>query len=371
MSVDGHRAAMEAYDSAIHAVYGTAREAMVAAAPGERLEPVDDEARLQALVDASQEAGNTARSLLDHEDERLREVGEAQLAALAARDFAIAHDLASRDPDEGPSIAATEDASPVLPEIERSLAHVLGADPQDGLPAAGGGPDEVATLIAADDRAALTAALRKALDSVQHDTRDVIDTGVGKLAGVGAGDLVGQALSHAFEHLPGQVRFWFRWAIDMFNEGLEKLKKLFGGKFDDALKAIKKWIDEHGVDHVLEWAYDRKRIEARLDELVAGASDGKDLAAVGKSVDGVVRKYGTQKQVLEWIFKGLGFVQPFLSKVVPQAAAVVGGALGLGIAYVIYSGGDYVDWYRTNDDGFFDFVTGVRRTAEAALATTA
>src|SRR3712207_1332786 len=98
MSVDQHRATMEAYEAAISAVYGGSPEAMVAAAADELFEPAEDEAGLRVLAEASAQAGTTAQSLLDDEDERVREVAAAQLAALAARDFAIAHDLASRDP---------------------------------------------------------------------------------------------------------------------------------------------------------------------------------------------------------------------------------------------------------------------------------
>lgn len=43
------------------------------------------------------------------------------------------------------------------------------------------------------------------------------------------------------------------------------------------------------------------------------------------------------------------------------------GAFVLGGLFGLFAGGDYIDWRRTKDEGAFDFVRGVRRTAEAEL----
>jgi hypothetical protein len=55
-------------------------------------------------------------------------------------------------------------------------------------------------------------------------------------------------------------------------------------------------------------------------------------------------------------------------KLIPaQGQVVIAAAFGLGIAFATYSAGDFIDWKRTEDGGFFDFVRGVRRTVEDAL----
>lgn len=115
-------------------------------------------------------------------------------------------------------------------------------------------------------------------------------------------------------------------------------------------------------------------VEGLRDEvttLVDCASADQDWEQIGKEIQAVVDKHATQKKIVLALFKALGFARRWILHMVagPAGEAVVGGVLVLGAAYGLFSGGDYVDWHRTDDDGAFNFVRGVRETAEARLGT--
>lgn len=371
MSSDQHREAIRGYDDALASLYGLPVEAIVAATAEARQEPAADDARVEQVVRASEVAGDAASSLLESDDDLVREMGEAQLAALAARDFAVAYDIARLDPDEGATVASAEVEGPALPEIERELAFVLSADPGGGVPISGNGWEGMAASASADEdpHKLLESGLHGGIDKVRDATDDVVKDGLKRLGEIGVDAALGQAAGKLLEQLPDGVRRWWRWAVEMFRRGVEKLMKLFGPLFEKAVGKVGDWGKEHGIDNVLDFAYGSKGLKADLSELVQKAADDKDLAAVGKSVERVVGKYETQKKVLLVLFKGLAFCRRWILRLIaaPQGEAVVAGAFGLGIGYTVFSGGDYLDWRRTEDEGFFDFVKGIRRTAEEGL----
>jgi hypothetical protein len=136
------------------------------------------------------------------------------------------------------------------------------------------------------------------------------------------------------------------------------------------LRKIADWLRDQGFNALLDFAYGTKALKEDLSALVQRAADGKDFAVVGTSVDQIVGRYETQKKVLLLLFKGLSFCRKWILRVIspPTGDAVVAGAFGLGVGYAVFSGGDYIDWTRTKDDGFLDFVKGIRGTAEEALA---
>ncbi len=331
--------------------------------------PAADEAAVEAALKASQEAADATGTLLTDDDPLVREAGEARMAALAARDFALAFDVARLDEEEDATIASEEGTTAALPEITRETAFLFDADPKTGIPATESAWQGMGTVADEEDpKAALAKSAPAAIDAVRDAVEEIIAAGGKGLVGVGVDEALGKLLSGVLAELPDSVRRWWRWALEAIKKGIDKLKKLFGDLFDKAITKIKDWVKEHGIDQALDFIYQSSDLKEELKTRIAGASDDKDFAAAAKAIEEVVGKHDSQKKVVLVVFKGLGWAHKFLTKVAPaNAIAITAGLFGLGVAYGIASGGDYVDWRRTEDDGFFDRVKGIRQTAEDAL----
>ncbi|MEA2494615.1 MAG: hypothetical protein QOJ29_2526 [Thermoleophilaceae bacterium] len=369
MSVQQHEAAVKAYDDAIGALYRQPVEAMVASEADVDM-PVADEAAVEAALSASQDAADATETLLADDDPLIREAGEARMAALAARDFALAFDVARLDEEEGATIASDERTAAALPEITRETAFLFESDPRSGVPASASGWEGMGTVADEEDpRAALANAAPAAIDAVRDAVQEIIVAGGKGLGSAGAGDALEKLLGGVLGKLPERVRRWWKWAVEAIKKGIDKLKKLFGDLFDKAVTKVKDWLNEHGIDRVLDFVYQSEDLKGEMKTLIERAPDDKDFAAVAKAIEEVVGKHDSQKKVVLVVFKALGWAHWALKKIVPAHALAITGALyGLGIAYGIVSGGDYVDWRRTEDDGFFDRVKGVRHTAVDALS---
>jgi hypothetical protein len=368
VSIQKHEAAVRAYDDALGALYRQPVEAMVASEGDVDLPAADEQAVARALR-ASQDAADATETLLGDDNPLVREAGEARMAALAARDFALAYDVARLDEEEGATIASDEVTAAALPEISRETAFVFESDPRSGVPASASGWEGMGTVAEEEDpRAALAKAAPAAIDAIRDAVGEIIVAGGKGLGSVGAGEALEKLLGGALGKLPDSVRRWWKWAVEAIKKGIDKLKKLFGDLFDKAVKKVKDWLKAHGIDIVLDLVYQTEDLKSELKTLVERAADDKDFAAVAKAIEEVVGKHNSQKKVVLVVFKGLGWVHWALKKIVPAHAVAISGSIyGLGIAYGIVSGGDYVDWHRTEDEGFFDRVKGVRRTAEEGL----
>jgi hypothetical protein len=203
------------------------------------------------------------------------------------------------------------------------------------------------------------------VDKVRDAAEDIIKEGAKGLGGLGIDAALKAAAANVFTEIPEKVRIWWRWAVKMFKRGVEKLKKLFGKLFDKALESVRKWIKEHGMDALLDAIYGTRKLKPGLTKLVQDAPDDTDFKAIGKAVEQVVGKWESQKRVLVLVLKGLALVQGVILSLTGGAGKpIMAAAFALAIAYAVYAGGDYIDWHRTEDDGFLDFVKGIRQTVE-------
>ena len=300
------------------------------------------------------------------------ESGEARLAALAARDLAIAYDIAQLETDERATFSSADLAGPALPEIESEVAFVLDIDPALGVPPWPSQWDGRAQLSATGEhpRRELRAGAVKAVEQVRDDATEVVVAGLKGVVGGALGDALAALGTGLVAQLPSTAKRWYRWALRLVKEAIEKLRRIFGGLFDKAVGKITTWIEEHAEQTIADKVYEIPRLRTALEGLIDRAADDKDWSKVGEDIQRVVEKHATQKKVILAVFKALSFARKWILHVIagPTGEAVVGGVFLLGAGYGLFSGGDYEDWYRTDDDGAFNFVRGIRTTAEDQLA---
>jgi hypothetical protein len=372
MASEAHGDAIAAYDEALAGLYRRSVASIAVGTGNEREGPNPDASddQLERVEQASAAAGEVVAALLQPNGSRVQEVAQAQLVALAARDFAVAHDLAGLDPAEGADLVATElEGGSALAAIEPQIAAVLNANPRDGLPI----PPDAGPGISASANpgpcAHLGDGLSGAVDTIQAATAEIVEDALGRIADAGVGPVFGAAAGDLLQHLPADVRRWWRWAVAMFRRGVEKLRSLFGPLFDRALAKVHGWLVDRGIDALLETAYRSSELKAELVALVPDESHDQHCAAVATAVEQVVGKFETQKRVLLAVFKALGFCESWILRLIaePYSRFAVAGAFALGAGYAVFSGGDYLDWHRTAHEGAFDFVKGVRRTAQDGL----
>ena len=377
MSFESHESALTAYREALAQAYETPPGAMAAEASPGGGRPVEDETKLSALEERSRAIGEETAALLESDHAGEREIAEGKLGALAVLDFAAASDLADRElGSEARTLDAEGPTTSAVSEALRDLEPVLQSTPATGLPLGDSPFGGAATLSAEEDaQAALRKAVPAAIDAVRDTARDSIKDGLTKL--VAAELPIGEALQHlldgAIGHLPARVGMFLKKAVALFRNGIEKLRKLFGKTFDAAVKKLKEWfggvVTEDLLPALLDRIYGAAEIKRELDNRIENAGPGAPFAEVSDAIDGVVAKYGTQAKVLGWVFKAIAFCKRFILHLVPppQGHFVIGAAFGLGVGYATYSGGDFIDWQRTGDDGFLDFVHGIRQSVEERI----
>lgn len=221
MSADQHSTALRAYDDAVARLYGAPLDARLASVDARTQGPAQDEERVTAVVETSRALTKSTTALLESDVPLVRESGEAQLAALAARDIAIAFDVAQLEGDEGPSIASADLTGPALPAIERELAFVLQADPADGVPPSPSEWEGRARLAGADGdpRQALRDGLPKAIEQVRDDATEVVVAGLSGLASGALDEALGKLAGGLLAQLPDEVRRWYKWALHLLEEG--------------------------------------------------------------------------------------------------------------------------------------------------------
>lgn len=369
MSVQDHDEALERANAAVRNLYqAPEQETGLAAATGQA-GPAADDGLADDALQASEEVTEKTVPLLEDKNPAVREVAAARLAALAARDFAIAYDLARLDDEHELGLAAVGEPS-ALSVIHADVGFVLTGDPADGLPSSG---DDAGYELAGTDedpRAALRAAAPRAESSISDDA---ITIAFAALRGIATETIAAGAdalLKGIVDQLPHQARHWYQKALRFAIEGIIKLSAVFGEGFVAAVGRLKQWLTTDIRDRFANAVFGLDDLRSELETAVDGAADDRPFARLGDDVQNIVGRFATQKKVLLAVFKAIGFAGKWLvNLVLPGYGTVVVDALYvLGAGYGIFVAGDYMDWHRTKDDGVFDFVVGVRRTLENGLA---
>jgi hypothetical protein len=115
---------------------------------------------------------------------------------------------------------------------------------------------------------------------------------------------------------------------------------------------------------LLKKLYEPERIQNEIDQLLnqAAASTSADVFNnVSQQVAELSAKFREQKKVLAMVVHGLSFARPWILSLQPWGPLGITAAYLVGMGYIVYAGGDYIDWYRTGPGERLSFVPGIRQ----------
>ncbi len=300
-----------------------------------------------------------------------------KLLATAAYDLSVAGDILALEeagPGEGPE-RSTRGAMLALGD----LRSVLEAPLEDGL----SGLIEVERPALPDDPQAARALLEKTiarfLQDIPDDAAALGQSAVVAMGTIGLGTLQSAALlagNEVLARVPGGVSLIVRRVAGLVAEAILKLQTAIGPEQEQQIRTqVLQWFDDiqkkrETVVGLLGRLYETGRIGEEARKLVAAApadSEAKAYNQATQTLEGLIAAYDKTRSTLNGILGILTLVKAPLVAAVPWGPLAVYAAYAAILSYAIYSGGDYLDWYRTGQNVWLDRVPGLRTTLKQAL----
>lgn len=374
---DQYLATVQAYQEAIAGLYGTTTNAIQERGEGDITASPDLEERAELVVERSQALGEEASASLDSPEAGQRQLAQLQLLAAAAIDLHVASDLVSRA-DEGQGLEVAERGAS-LPGAIVELQEVLNASPQGGIAAlvAGqverGGPANPEAA-----RTALQEAVETALEDIKDDAARVGQATFANLMQLPAPavkDAANIVLAELLTRLGEGVSKLLNKAVVLVTQAIDKILMAIGKDTEnEARQQAAKWIEDLQKGTLFEVLVDRiyeiKRIQDELDQKLESASaelTAERFNQASEKISELVKAFEKQKKTIEWLLHGLAWARPWIMGLTPWGPVGLTAGYVLTIGYIVYSGGDYIDWYRTGNQQWLDRVPGVRSIVALAL----
>jgi hypothetical protein len=332
-----------------------------------------DEEQMDRAVSASEALTEELEGQLKSDDPEQRQLAQLQLAAGAAVDAGIAADLARREdlPRDDqlafPADETIESLSPIIGEATvvlqaNSLSDLPAAGPSGGVP---GGPNAES----------LDKAIDEAMAAITKDSSELAELAVGgmvKIAGSFAGSLI-DVLENIFGDVVDQAGVFLKRGVRLLISSVKKLlaplgSALSGELFDKAtdwLEGLKK-ADFLGKALDAIWESENRATDAKgeIAEKGANLTDQRTKAGVD-NLKALSKRYDHQSGLVRKVLKVAKFLTPVIAGMTPGGPIVLGVGFTSALVFVVFSGGDYVDWTRFGDENFLDQVKGVRHLAAA------
>lgn len=373
------RDAWAAYDQAIRALYAPPAGSVGRAPRGEvALSTEGLVERSRIVLDCSQALGDALTSALDTDNLDRRELAGWKLLAAAAYDLSIAADLLQAE-EAGAELAltrSTRSAVAAVPELKEVLEAPMNARLDDlVMPATRAAlPTEPAAA-----KMQLEKAIATLLDEIPDAAASMSQTAVSGVITAGLGpaqQMASVAVQEILAHLPDAASAVVRYAGQILAEALRKLEAALGKNAQEqAQDEASSWLKEiqqkrDTVTSLLDKLYKTKDIGAEVRGVVE-AVDATTAAVrynqATQALHALLARYDKTKKVLEGLMRVLAFVKTPLLGAVPWGPIGVYGTYVSVLAYAVFSGGDYLDWYRLGDQPWLDRVDGLRTTVRTAV----
>ncbi|MFQ5855694.1 MAG: hypothetical protein ACE5LU_08650 [Anaerolineae bacterium] len=363
------------YDLAVSALYQILEPGEGVSRPIVRSPDVSHRADLvittsSRLADSAAQ-GLTAPSVADRERSTLR------LVAGAAADLAVANDLI-RAQAEAQAITVREVAA-TYPLLMSDLGPIL--RPGNDFPPTVTTRGVFFRPLAEDPAEALAQLRGTATRSFDAIAGDVIDVGQMALSGLvmlpaaTVKEAAAVAAQEILNKLGDSLEMVLSLAVRLLVQAYDKILKALGeDTASEARQQAARWIEmlQSGTlfDKLLERLYQKRRI---LDDIEGHARQATEalmsdaFSAVLTKTGALAERFQQHRQCLEWVLRGLAFAKDWLFTIEPWGPLAVTAMYVGTLGYAVYAGGDYVDWFRTDQIQPLNRVPGLRDVVHETL----
>lgn len=370
--------AWSAYEAAIQDLYRAPKDVVAEAerSAGEIYSEKLQE-RGDALAERSADVRVALESSMQSDDLGQRELAGLKLIAAAAHDLSMASEMYALETAE-PGVEVERGAfTAVLASPD--LRSVLDAPMEAGIM----GLVEVERAALPGDPAAARAELEKAitdyLREIPDEASSLSQKVLGGVVNLGLGPAQAAASLAAQEilaRIPEGLSLIARKAAVLVVEAIQKLRTAWGKEQEQqAFDKVKEWLDkakdnQDAITEMLDMLYETPRIKEEVDTILKNAPATLPAAQFNQatqSLTDMLGSYGKTKGTLNVLMSVLAFAKtPLMTSVPWGPLAVYATYVGV-FGYAVYSGGDYLDWYRTGETEWLDRVKGLRTTVRSAL----
>lgn len=368
--------AWDRYDVAVGALYDVLGPAEAPSFTTVR--SADAASRAELVIAMSSRLADAATPGLAASGAAERERSTLRLVAGAAADLAIANDLIRAQGDR-PAFAVREAAAAIYPQLMSELGPILRPYGEPGVAVTTRGvPFEP---LADDPKEALAQLRWTATRSFDAIADDVVDMGQMALSGLVTlpAAPVKQAAAVAAQELLNKIGDGLgtvlRQAARLLVEAYDKILKALGkDAASDARQQAARWIQmlQTGTlfDKLLQRLYEKQRI---LEDIEAHARKAGEalmsdaFSTVLSETRDLAERFQQHRSSIEWVLRGLAYARGWLFAIEPWGPLAVTATYVGSLGYVVYAGGDYVDWFRTEQIQPLDRVPGLRDVVRETL----
>ena len=333
--------------------------------------------RGDVLAERSADVRAALVTSLQGDDLGQRELAGLKLIAAAAHDLSMASEMYSLETVEPGAEVERGAFSAVLASPE--LRSVLDAPMEAGIMAL----VEVERAALPSDPAAARAELEKAItefiSEIPNEASGLSQKVIGGVVNLGLGPAQAAASLASQEILarvPEGLSLIARKAAVLVVEAIQKLRAALGSEQEQqVLDKAKEWLQkaqesQDAITELLDMIYETPRIKQEVETTLKDAPDTLTAAQFNQatqSLQDMLGRYSKTKGTLNVLMSVLAFAKtPLMTSVPWGPLAVYASYVGI-FGYAVYSGGDYLDWYRTGQTDWLDRVKGLRTQVHTAL----
>jgi len=333
--------------------------------------------RGDVLAERSADVRTALVTSLQGDDLGQRELAGLKLIAAAAHDLSMASEMYSLETVEPGAEVERGAFSAVLASPE--LRSVLDAPMEAGIMAL----VEVERAALPSDPAAARAELEKAItefiSEIPNEASGLSQKVIGGVVNLGLGPAQAAASLASQEILarvPEGLSLIARKAAVLVVEAIQKLRAALGSEQEQqVLDKAKEWLQkaqesQDAITELLDMIYETPRIKQEVETTLKDAPDTLTAAQFNQatqSLQDMLGRYSKTKGTLNVLMSVLAFAKtPLMTSVPWGPLAVYASYVGI-FGYAVYSGGDYLDWYRTGQTDWLDRVKGLRTQVHTAL----
>lgn len=378
MSTPSFEEAWSAYEAAVQDLYRAPTDVVAEAERSageiyiEKLEQRGD-----VLAERSADVRKVLEASMESDDLGQRELAGLKLMAAAAHDLSMASEMYSLEKAEPGAEVERGAHAAILASPD--LRSVLDAPMEEGVM----GLVEVERAALPVDPAAartqLEQTIQEFLNEIPNEASDLSQKVIAGVVNLGLGPAQAAASVAAQEilaRIPEGLSLIARKAAILVVEAIQKLRAAWGKEQEQqVLDKVIAWLkdaqdNQDAITELLDKVYETSRIDAEVRARISEASEttpATQFNQATQTLQEMLGRYGKTKGTLNVLMSVLAFAKtPLMTSIPWGPLAVYATYVGI-FGYTVYSGGDYLDWYRTGETEWLDRVHGLRTTVRDAL----